>query len=100
VGADLGITGGVHSERDVIKSVMAGARVAFMASALLKNGIGHANGVLDDLRDWLDAHEYASIAQMCGSISYQAVPDTNACERGNYMKVLSSFTLRGGSFDD
>jgi dihydroorotate dehydrogenase (fumarate) len=100
VGADLGITGGVHSARDVIKSVMAGARVAFMASALLKNGIGYADDVLAGLREWLDAHEYASIGQMCGSMSHQAVPDANAYERGNYMKVLSSFTLKGGRSDD
>ena len=37
VEADLAVTGGVHSAGDVIKSVMAGARVAMMASALLKN---------------------------------------------------------------
>ncbi len=53
-----------------------------------------------DVAATVTAHEYASIAQMCGSMSYQAVPDTNAYERGNYMKVLSSFTLKGGIFDD
>ncbi len=100
ISADLGITGGVHSARDVVKSVMAGARVAFMASALLKNGIRHAGDVLADLREWLDAHEYASIAQMCGSMSYRAVADTNAYERGNYMKVLSSYAVKGSRFDD
>ncbi|HEY1931499.1 MAG TPA: dihydroorotate dehydrogenase-like protein [Acetobacteraceae bacterium] len=100
ISADLGITGGVHSARDVVKSIMAGARVAFMASALLKNGIRHAHEVLVELREWLDAHEYASIAQMCGSMSYQAVADTNAYERGNYMKVLSSYSVKGSRFDD
>jgi dihydroorotate dehydrogenase (fumarate) len=96
VGADLAITGGVHSARDVVKCVMAGARVAFMASALLQNGVEHAGVVLADLRRWLDAHEYASIGQMCGSMSYRSVPDTSAYERGNYMKVLSSSVLKGG----
>jgi len=100
VRADLGITGGVHSARDVVKCIMAGARVAFMASALLKNGVRHANHVLADLDRWLDAHKYVSIAQMCGSMSYNAVPDTSAYERGNYMKVLSSYTLKTGAFDD
>jgi dihydroorotate dehydrogenase (fumarate) len=94
VRADLGITGGVHSAEDVVKCVMAGARVAFMASALLKNGIGHATRVLADLERWLDVHEYVSIAEMCGSMSYDAVPNVTAYERGNYMKVLSSYTLK------
>jgi dihydroorotate dehydrogenase (fumarate) len=100
VRADLGITGGVHSAHDVVKCIMAGARVAFMASALLKNGVRHADHVLRELDAWLDAHEYASIAEMCGSMSYDAVPDTTAYERGNYMKVLSSYTLKTGAFND
>ena len=36
VQADLGITGGVHSASDVLKCVLAGAKVAFMTSALLR----------------------------------------------------------------
>lgn len=99
VRADLGITGGVHSAEDVVKCMMAGARVAFMASALLENGVRHAHRVLQDLETWLETHEYASIAEMCGSMSYGAVPDPSAYERGNYMKVLSSYTLRSGAFN-
>jgi dihydroorotate dehydrogenase (fumarate) len=100
VDADLGITGGVHSARDVVKCIMAGGRVAFMASALLKHGVGHAGHVLTELSQWLDSHEYASIAQMCGSMSYQAVADTDAYERGNYMKVLSSYRRKTIAADD
>jgi dihydroorotate dehydrogenase (fumarate) len=100
VRADLGITGGVHSAEDVVKCILAGARVAFMASALLKNGVPHARQVLTDLERWLEAHEFASIDEMCGSMSYDAVPDTNAYERGNYMRVLSSYTLKTEAFDE
>lgn len=94
VTADLAITGGVHSAADVVKSVMAGARVACMTSALLHHGPGYAKTVLGDLDRWLDAHEYDSVQQMCGSMSFDAVPNPSAYERGNYMKVLSSYTLR------
>ena len=93
VEADLGITGGVHSAQDVVKCIMAGARVACMTSALLRNGAQHAARVLTALNNWLDEHEYASVAEMCGSMSYNAVPDPTAYERGNYMKVLGSYTL-------
>ena len=41
VKADLAITGGVHTAEDVLKSMMAGAKVAMMTSALLRNGIEH-----------------------------------------------------------
>jgi dihydroorotate dehydrogenase (fumarate) len=48
----------------------------------------------------MDEHEYVSIRQMCGSMSHGAVADPTAFERGNYMKVLSSYTLRANVFND
>ena len=41
VKADLALTGGVHSATDVVKAMMAGAKVAMMTSALLKRGISY-----------------------------------------------------------
>ncbi|MGA3176369.1 MAG: dihydroorotate dehydrogenase-like protein [Candidatus Acidiferrum sp.] len=100
VRADLGITGGVHSSRDLLKCILAGAKVVFMTSALLRNGVQHAAHVLSEANRWLDEHEYSSIQQMCGSMSHGSVPDPTAFERGNYMKVLSSYTLRANVFND
>ena len=98
VHSDIAITGGVHAATDVVKCMMAGARVAMMASALLHKGIPHAAFVLADLRRWLDEHEYDSIQQMCGSMSRGSVADSTAFERGNYMRVLSSYTFRSDAF--
>jgi len=94
VNADLAITGGVHTAGDVLKSMMAGARVAMMTSALLRNGLGHVRVVLDDLARWMEDHEYDSIRQMQGSMSRRSAGDPSAFVRGNYMKVLSSYILR------
>jgi dihydroorotate dehydrogenase (fumarate) len=88
---DLAVTGGVHQATDVLKAMMAGARVAMMTSALLKRGIGHLSTVLDDLQKWMVEHEYASIRQMQGSMSHRAVAEPAAFERGNYMRVLGSY---------
>lgn len=92
--ADLAITGGVHTAEDVLKAMMSGARVAMMTSALLKNGIGHLAKVRSDLLAWMEEHEYASIREMQGSMSYRSVAQPAAFERGNYMKVLSSYALK------
>lgn len=92
--ADMAITGGVHSATDVLKSMMAGARVAMMTSALLENGISHLAKVLVDLRAWMEEHEYESIRQMQGSMSAQSVANPGAFGRANYMNVLSSYVLR------
>jgi len=94
VRANLAVTGGVHSAQDVLKSMMAGAHVAMMTSALLQNGIDHMSAVLKDLLRWMEEREYESIQQMRGSMSQRSVSDPAAFERGNYMRVLSSYVAR------
>jgi dihydroorotate dehydrogenase (fumarate) len=92
--ADLALTGGVHSATDVVKAMMAGARVAMMTSALLKKGIKYLDTVATELLIWMNEHEYTSIRQMQGSMSRQSVARAAAFERANYMTVLSSYTMR------
>ena len=96
VKADLAVTGGVHGSAQVLKAMMAGARVAMMTSALLQNGIAYLTRVRADVVEWMETHEYESIAQMQGSMSYRSVAEPAAFERANYMKVLSSYALRTG----
>ena len=91
ISADLAITGGVHIAEDVLKCMMAGAKVAMMTSALLEHGTGHVGAVLADLSTWMEKHEYESIKQMQGSMSQKSVTYPAAFERANYIKVLQSF---------
>jgi dihydroorotate dehydrogenase (fumarate) len=92
--SDIAITGGVHTVEDVVKSMMAGARITQLASALLQNGIGYLRPLRNQLEAWLEQHEYQSIQQMQGSMSQKNVPNPKAFQRANYMKVLSSYALR------
>jgi len=94
VKADMAVTGGVHTAQDVLKSMMAGAKVAMMTSALLKNGIDHIKTVLADLDLWMVDHEYESIVQMQGSMSRRSVADPSTFSRANYMKVLGSYIAK------
>jgi dihydroorotate dehydrogenase (fumarate) len=92
--ADIGITGGVHTAEDVLKAIMAGGTVAMMASALHIHGIEHIGRVLADMEYWLEKREYTSLAETRGCLSRRSVPDTSAFDRGNYIKTLSSYSLR------
>ena len=92
--ADLALTGGVHSATDVVKSMMAGAKIAMMTSALLKRGISYLDTLATELLIWMGEHEYDSIQQMQGSMSRNSVPQPGAFERANYMKVLGSYAMR------
>ena len=91
---DIAITGGVHSAEDVLKAVMAGGSIAMMVSALHVHGIEHISRVLADLRYWLEKREYASLAETRGCLSRRSVPDTTPYDRGNYIRTLSSYSLR------
>lgn len=86
--ADLGITGGVHTAEDVVKSLMAGANVAMLTSALIQNGIDHLAVVRDELNDWLDRFAYASVKDIRGLLSNAQIGDSAALERANYLNVL------------
>ena len=90
--ADLALTSGVHTAQDVIKSMMAGAQVTMLASELLANGVKRVPEILSVMEAWMQEREYASIKQMQGSMSQQAVREPAAFERANYMKVLGSWS--------
>lgn len=92
---DLAITGGVHTADDVIKSILAGANVVMMTSALLKNGIFYLREIEAQLIQWMQEHEYASADQMRGAMNASAVPDPAVYQRANYLKVLGSYSLTG-----
>jgi dihydroorotate dehydrogenase (fumarate) len=75
VGLDLAISGGVHS-------------------AVHIHGIEHIKRVLADVRYWLEKREYTSLWETRGCLSRRSVPDTSTFDRGNYIKTLSSYSLR------
>jgi dihydroorotate dehydrogenase (fumarate) len=87
----LAITGGIHTVQDVVKSLLVGADVTHMCSALLRNGPGYLTVVLGELQRWLEEHEYESVSQLKGSISQANATDSAAFLRANYMQVLESY---------
>ena len=91
INADLSATSGIYSAEDVVKMMMAGAKVAEILSALLKFGIGHIADITTNLKIWMEEKEYESIEQMRGSMSYMNVDNPSKFERANYMKVLNSY---------
>ncbi len=89
--AGLAASGGIHSGEDVIKMLMAGADVTMLCSILLKDGIPQVQEILKSTQQWMQEHEYVSVAQMRGSMSQKSCANPEAFERANYMKALQSF---------
>jgi dihydroorotate dehydrogenase (fumarate) len=82
---------GMSSGEDLIKMLMAGADATQVCSVLLREGVGHLETMLKEMRQWMEEREYGSVAQMKGSLSQKACGDSTAFERANYMKTLHSY---------
>ncbi len=93
VEADLAATSGIGHSCDVIKMLLAGAKVTQVCSVLLKAGIDHLRQLELGLVEWLEENEYESVEQMRGSMSQRNVADPAAFERAQYMKALRTFSV-------
>lgn len=91
INASLSATTGVHSAKEFLKYIMAGADTVQVASAVLKNGIPFLEALLEDVATWMEEHSYESISQMKGSMSQHAVADPSSFERANYIKTLAQY---------
>jgi dihydroorotate dehydrogenase (fumarate) len=91
VGCSIAATTGVHTAADALKVLLAGADVAMMASALLREGPQYLRTVLRDMEAWLDERGYDGVAQLRGAMSQQHIPNPVAFARSNYARLVSSF---------
>jgi dihydroorotate dehydrogenase (fumarate) len=87
----LAATTGIATGRDVAKALLAGADVAMMTSALLRHGPEHVARVESQLRAWAGEHEYESVAELRGSVSYATSDNPSAFERAHYVRMLKSY---------
>jgi dihydroorotate dehydrogenase (fumarate) len=88
----LAATGGIHFSEDVVKALLAGADVVMMAAALLRYGPTWLESMLTEMTRWMENKEYASVAQLRGSMSLRNCANPSAYHRGNYAKALTSFS--------
>jgi dihydroorotate dehydrogenase (fumarate) len=89
---DFALTSGVHTAHDALRAIGAGASVAMLTSELLARGVGRIGQIQSEIRTWMEAHEYQSVAQIRGRLSQHAVVDPAALERANYVRALQSFS--------
>jgi dihydroorotate dehydrogenase (fumarate) len=96
VDLSLAVTGGFHHSEDIIKALLTGADAVQLCSVLLQHGPQRLALLLREVNDWLEQHEYHSVAQLKGSVSRQHAVDPSAYERANYIQVLDSYTAPSG----
>ena len=88
--ASLAATSGIHRATDVLKMLMAGADVTMLCSALIRHGVRQLGVIERDLVAWMEEHEYASVAQLKGSLSQKNCPSPEAFERAQYVRGIAT----------
>jgi dihydroorotate dehydrogenase (fumarate) len=89
--ASLAASTGVESADQVIKYLLAGADVVMTTSSLLRHGPSHMAVLLAELRKWLEARDFASLASIRGAMSQSNLRDPQAFQRANYIKILQGY---------
>lgn len=85
---DISATTGVHSGKDVIKLLLAGATTVQLCSVLYQNGTGYITDILKELENWMKAHNYNSVDDFRGLMSEENRVD-------NYKRVQFIKTITG-----
>ena len=92
VGCSLAASSGVHDGADALKLLLAGADVVMSTSALLLHGPEHLVTIERFMREWMTERDYDSVDELRGSVSRGNVPDAQVYERGNYYRVIHSWS--------
>lgn len=88
VTCDLAATTGIHDGRDVIKQLLAGATVVQLCSTLYRNGLGQINLILNQLREWMEDHDFTRLNDFRGNLSQARSKHPADHERLQYINAL------------
>jgi dihydroorotate dehydrogenase (fumarate) len=91
VRASLALSGGVSEGIHAVRSILAGADVVQVVSALIRFGPSRLAQIREDFERWGDLHGYRSIRDMRGLASLAGRHAPASFERDNYISVLHSW---------
>ena len=91
VNCDIAASTGVHDGAGLIKQLLAGANVVQLVSTLYINDVFQIHKMLDDLSNWMIAHEFGSIEEFRGRLSQIKSGNPAAWERVQFMKHFRNF---------
>ncbi|NPA45484.1 MAG: dihydroorotate dehydrogenase-like protein [Chlorobi bacterium] len=92
VDADLAATTGIHDGSSMAKQVLAGASAVQIVSSIYKHGAGYINTILKEFEDVAKKHNFATINEMKGKLSFHKDKDNKTFERIQFMKYFGGIT--------
>ena len=88
MGCDLIASTGVHDGASVIKEVLAGADAVQVVSSLYKNGIEYISDMLEDVKAWMEKHDFEKLDDFRGKMSQVNSPNPAEYERVQFMRYF------------
>jgi dihydroorotate dehydrogenase (fumarate) len=89
VKTDIVASTGIHDGKALIKMLLAGATAVQVVSTLYKNGFGRINTMLTELEIWMKEHNYSTIEEFKGKMSFKNTDNPAAYLRVQFMKHYS-----------
>ncbi len=86
--ADLAATTGLHETEHVIKQLLAGATVTQLCSTFYRHGFDRIGEMIQGIEEWMDRHDFDSIDDFRGSLSFGEAESAAIYERRQYIKHL------------
>lgn len=88
VKCDLAASTGVYDGNGIVKMILAGASAVQVASAFYKNGVGYAEQMLGELKQWMDKKGFDKIEDFKALMSQHGKVNPAAFERVQFMKYF------------
>ena len=88
MGCDLIASTGVHDGASVIKEILAGADAVQVVSSLYKNGIEYVSDMLQDVKLWMEKHQFDKLDDFRGKMSQANSPNPAEYERVQFMRYF------------
>lgn len=88
VSCDLAASTGVHSGKDMVKMILAGASAVQVASAFYRNGVDYATTLLKEMEAWMDSKGYKTIDEFKALMSQHETGNPAAFQRVQFMKYF------------
>lgn len=89
VACDLAAATGVHDGTAVVKQLLAGAAAVQVCSALYEHDVPYLATMLEQLREWMRRHEFASIGAFRGRLRQRSADNPAAYERVQFMRYTA-----------
>lgn len=89
VKSDICASTGIRDGETAIKLILAGANAVQVASALYKPGFQVITEMNNTIEAWMKKHNYKSLDEFRGKMSYQNIDSPSAYQRIQFMKYFS-----------